>query len=122
MLKKSEIQTMVIQRTLAHKEAERTIRLDNRPAWGCYLTENATGRRLGVRFTWLNGPWACSPDKHFTDDGGNTYKRVSSFLQPPDWIVDQQIAEIETDPEKLSSLRRLMASYRESLDEPISST
>ncbi len=110
---------MTIIRTPAHKEQERTLRLDNRPARACYIVENATGQRMGVRFIWLDGPWACSPDVHFTDDGGRTYKRVSSSLLPPDFKMDQQIGEIETDPEKLSSLQRLMLAYKESLDEPV---
>ncbi len=108
---------MTIIRTPAHKEQERTLRLDNRPAWGCYFVENATGQRMGVRFTWLDGPWACSPDEHFTEDG-HTYKRVSSSLSLPGLTMEKQIGEIETNTEKLASLARLMTAYQDFLGGP----
>ncbi len=110
---------MSVIRTLAHKEQVRTLRLDNRPAWGCYLVESATGQRMGVRFTWLDGPWTSSPVEHFTCDGGHTYKRVSGSLLPPDLTMGLQIGETETDSERLASLARLMVAYRESLGDPV---
>lgn len=110
---------MTIIRTPAHNEAERTLRDENRPAWGCFFVEDATGDCMGVRIIWLDGPWACSPDEHFTDDGGYTYKRMSSSLLPPDWTMDKRVGEVETDPEKLSSLQRLIVAYQESLGGPV---
>lgn len=105
-------------RTLAHKEAERTLRLDKRPAWACFFVEDATGRRIGVRFTWLDGPWACSPDEHFTEDG-RTYRRVSSTLRLPGLMMEKEIGEPETSDEKLASLERLMGAYQDSLGFPV---
>lgn len=95
--------------TPARKEAERALELDKRPAWACRLVESSTGRQLGIMFKWLDGPWTGSPDDHFTDDGGRNYKRVSGSIFPP----DLHFGEIETDPQKLTSLRRLMIAYLE---------
>jgi len=108
-----------IIRTRAHKEEERTFCHENRPAWGCFFVEDATADCMGIRLTWLDGPYACSPDEHFTDNGGCTFKRVSSSLLPPDWTMDKQIGEIETDPDKLSTLEKLMVAYQESLGGPV---
>ena len=101
--------------THIHKEAVRPLQLDKRPAWGCLFVEDATGKCIGARLTWLDGPASC-PDEHFTDDDGQTYRRMSGELFPLDWSVSSiQLGEIETDHSKLSSLRRLMEVYRDSL-------
>src|SRR5260370_23599523 len=105
--------------TSVHKECEKRLVLDNRPAWACFFVEDATGRWMGVRLKWLDGPWACTPDEHFTEDGGHTYKRVSSSLSWSGWNMQKEIGLVETDAEKLASLNRLMAAYKELIDEEL---
>ena len=54
-----------------------------------------------------------------TDDGGITFKTVTSSLLRPDWVMNKDIDEIETDPEKLSALPKVWAAYREALGDPV---
>ena len=109
---------MRVIRARAHKEEERVLRLDRRPAWVSLLIDDATGRQIGIRFKWLDGPWACSPDEHFTEDG-RSFRRVSSSLEISDLAMEKEIGEIETDPKKLDCLAGLQLAYLESLEPPL---
>ena|ERR1700733_564774 len=100
--------------TRAHKTQERKLRLENRPVWVCCFVENSTGLFIGVRFKWLDGPWALSTDEHFTEDG-QTYKRLTTSFCLAGLAIEKEICEIETNPEKLASLAKLKAAYEESL-------
>jgi hypothetical protein len=106
-----------VRRTFLRKEKERRLRLGRQPAWACLFVDGATGQTMGARFIWPDGPLACSPDEHYTEDG-RTFRRVSNVISPIGEMV-KQMGEIEGNPEKLASLARLMAAYEESLGVPV---
>jgi hypothetical protein len=85
-------------------------------AQGCLLVNDGTGEAIGYRLTWFDERSVCSHDKHFTDDGGHTFRRISTGLVGPHWISENQIGEIEKDPAKLKALAQVLASYRKALE------
>jgi hypothetical protein len=107
---------MNMMRERVRKEGERGFIFAKQPAWGClFVSDDTSGVIVGARLKWFDGPWASSPEEHLTDDGGITFKRVTSSLLPPDWVMNKDIGEIETDPEKLLELPKVWAAYREAL-------
>jgi hypothetical protein len=111
---------MSITRERVRKEGERSFTYAKRPAWGClFVSDDTSGVIVGARLKWFDGPWSSSPEEHLTDDGGITFKRVTSSLLPPDWLMNKDIGEIETDPEKLLELPKVWAAYREAFGGPV---
>lgn len=106
---------MTTVRARAHKEQERRFQYGKQSAWGCLLVNESTGEVIGCRLTWFDERSVCQHDKHFTDDGGLTFRRVHSNLAPPHWTMENQIGDIETDPEKLEALPHVLDGYRKAL-------
>lgn len=98
----------------AHKQLEATLRFrHNRPAWVSLLVSDETGKVDGAMLKWLNGPYACSPEQHYTDDYGDKFRRMTSHIGA-DWGAPmlKVIGDFETDPEKIEALKDLWITYQ----------
>jgi hypothetical protein len=102
----------------AHKRDEVTLRFENRPAWVSSLTDDATATVNGAMLKWLDGPYACSPEQHYTDDYGDTFVKMTSYLGP-DWGMVKVMGEVETDPEKVERLKNLWMAYQRDRGWPV---
>ena len=98
----------------AHKQFEVTLRFrGNRPAWVSSLVNGETGTVEGAMFKWLDGPYACSPEQHYTEDYGDTFRTMTSHIGT-DWGAPmlKLIGDVETDPEKIEALKDLWITYQ----------
>jgi hypothetical protein len=95
----------------AHKQDEVTLRFRNRTAWVSSLAADASGAIEGAMFKWLDGPHACSPEQHYTDDYGDTFHRLTSQIGTDGCIVKLK-GDMETHPEKVRALKDLWITYQ----------
>lgn len=95
----------------ARKEEAATLRFRNRPAWVVSITNDTTGAVDGARFTWLDGPYACSPDQHYTNDYGDTFRKMTGYLLTDGTMLSQQ-GDVETSREKIEALKDLWVAYQ----------
>jgi len=102
----------------AHKQDEVTLRFRNQPAWVSSLANDATGAIDGAMFKWLDGSYACSPDQHYTDDYGDTFLKMTSRLGT-DWGMVKLKGEVETDLEKVETLKDLWITYQRDRGWPV---
>ena len=103
-----------IVRTPVHKRTPRHFLVDGLQVWVTYLDTNGN-EQFGTRIMWLEHKYSSSPLDHITLDGGNSYRKYSSFWMP-DGTVDMRIEEFETDAEKLIRLNTIFVAYQQELD------
>ena len=69
-------------------------------------------------FVSLDGPHACSPDQHYTDDCGDTFFKIISYIGD-DGIILKEKHEVVTHPEKVEMLKDLWITYQMELGGPV---
>ena len=107
-----------IIRTPVHKRTPLHFLVDGLQVWVSYLDANENGP-YGVRLMWMEDQYSCSPLQHITDDGGQTYKKYESFMLLGSGALDMRIGEVETDPEKLNRLQKILVEYQKKLGEEV---
>jgi hypothetical protein len=106
-----------IIRTPVHKRTPLQFLVDGLQVWVTYLDANENGPH-GVRFMWLEDQYSCSPEHHFTEDGGYSFLKYDSYLMP-DGTIDMRMAQVETDPDKLNRLHKIWVEYQKKLGEEV---
>jgi hypothetical protein len=102
----------------AHNEDEVRLRFRDRPAWVSSLADDETGAIDGAVFKWLDGPHACSPEQHYTDDYGYSFVEMTSYIGEDFGMVKQR-GPVVTDPEKVETLKDLWITYQRDRGWPV---
>lgn len=90
----------------------RRLKFRNQPAWVSTMVNAVNGETVGHSFTWLDGQWACTPDCHFSNDRGYSFRKTESY-----WLKDgtllKELGALETDPKKIEALQELWKAYHQ---------
>ncbi|SRR6266851_7575043 len=103
-------------KTHTHKRTPLHFLADGLQVWVSYLDENENGP-FGVLFKWMEDKDDSTPLQHITDDGGHSYRQVTSYMMEAG--VEKRAGASETDPERLNRLQRIWVEYQKTLGETV---